>query len=52
MLYPIADNVLSHNGIKEIERLFCDIENDEAKKGIHERYHDLALKISGRSTGD
>jgi hemerythrin-like domain-containing protein len=48
VLYPMADNLFSEQDQQELEKAFAEVEAREMGEGAHEKYHRLAIELSGR----
>ena len=46
VLFPMADRILSDNDQKDLEEAFEIVEKIETGEGVHEKYHQLAHKIT------
>lgn len=46
VLFPMADRLLTEEDMDELERAFARVEEIETGEGVHEKYHQLAHRIS------
>lgn len=46
VLFPMADRMPSGEDLEELARAFDNVEAEEMGEGVHERYHQLAHRLS------
>jgi hemerythrin-like domain-containing protein len=49
VLFPMAERIINEADQAALEKAFARVEEQEAGQGVHEKYHQLAHELSGKS---